>query len=1043
MTNVDNDKISVGICSRGTDTTAITEAWFSRDQVGGSSGSYDRVYAVHCTTCLNYPKFPTLIEYNTFDSNCIQVAQNNTYANPVECGRYIGESINIGDVALTKVIFPCVLKQMGYNSMLLYSGNPSDPAWYCSPHSVSCMQSTDYVYNIYLESNMRRDLDTVVQFTSLANGSLEPYDVMSCLHTSNYSNPHTDQVSHIGSSDNYGYMSTMSRYAALTSPFNGIIVGNTLINNDYSTRYLGDQVLLIPPEYIASNGYYICMSCCGSIMPSEIVYPGRYYSYRVLAGPLSASSLDPTASVAGIRRCTGSYIDGHWDDWGDSCRGIDLSSFFNAADGHLYTCVYLTDMSISQINLRFSAIENEQVYCDYAICVGIYTPTYTTLTFSDTVKDPVALRSPKNSSSTISGGNTEWDVSECTDLTYYTEQGGSIIANASVATICYCADLCQSSGGFCTTNKSTGNVCECTDVIHAIPTYSLNDNDSEATLSSVYSNPNQFNNGRGIYELITMCSCVGIECSEQDPETGCIETNVCYVCSNTPALGFTVAPTGMLYCDVEHNKRLEYALGQSIDVCWITIPYLTPTGQYIGCKCQSFVWDTCRDASPYLCESIVYGVLDSEPDNCYCLEHVSDTAVRTQFFNIEQCTETLPETSTTRYFECGTLTLTCAFDENYHCVDRPYLIRDMSVLGGWKYPDALCIVNRAPVEVNANCVQPQRININTYYCCAYFSVPEGSSLKSNGDGSYYLEGDTICVGKDVIINTTPYGANHNVATLCTCGPDLLPQALCYNPDEATGVCKWDKTEQGYAREYLVEHPAQLYVSYPANGCACDSSDYRLTDAYLNVYLCYDVGALTLMSYVDPTDAQSNISLGTDGEGRQFITYKAPSGTTSWDATKLIHWTPASATIGLCYAVDPEESLNDSISVSNLGVVCLTLGEDDMPTTYGLGAVTITAAQCSTGNVISKKLYMCIQEADPEPLHSVTFPDLPSGITITDLSPEDTSQLRSGTEVSFRIQNTTEQQIESVTANNDTLTDTDGLYTVTVGDENIVITVTLV
>jgi len=1019
--------LSVDIINHGSDTTALTEAWFSGSQEGNTSGVYDRVYAIHCTSCMDYPKFPTLIEYNTFDSNCIYSGGgDDLYRNPVECNRYIGESINIGDISITKVIFPAALKKQQYVSMLLYSGHPAVNNWYCQAHSSGYMVNTNYCYKITVQNSNCTDLDTIVQFTNLADGSLSPYSVLNCIHTSNYSNPHTDQISHIGSMDLYGYMTSVSRYAAITSPFNGIVIGNTLIANDYSTRYIGDQVLLDAPSCIASNCYYICLDPMNTIATSCIIYPGRDYSYLVLAGPISASSLDTAASVVGVKRDGCVYTQEHpWDEWDNSCTGIDICSFFNPTDGHLYTCIKLSDMGIKHMNIRFTAIENEAVYHDYDINILVCSPTYTTLTFAPDVTDPVALLAPEAPSDAITSGNS-WDVSTHTDLTYFECDGGRIITTPSYISLCYCADVEGASGFYVTSQAkqdTAGQVDNTvmTDVVHA--------HDLEC-LSGVFCNPECF--PRGVIQPITLCTCLVTESTNAGVQ------GVSCVYSCTPQLYFTVAPTGIRYCCVS-EEPLEYTIYSSICVGWITEPYLTPDiSIYPNATCASYVWDTCRDATSFLEDTVICAY---EGSNKYLMAcEMACEQENVKFFSVSQSYDYISE-NTIQYKEYGYVSLGCALEadednENGQAcyVDRPFLIKDASVVGGWRYPEYLCISTTKYQDCGD--MYWYCIPINTYYCNTYFTVPEGTGLKmhenTSGEPTYYLEGDSIIVNQDVVINATPYGANHSTPTYYVCSEaSYVDQTLSVVSNG------WHKNATTLSRECLAENPVTLFVTYPSSsGCIND-----VICACFDVYVCYDIESLTLESYDSDNEAE-DIYLCTDND-RKYIRYQAPAPlSTCWNLANLVQYTPKAATFTTCYTIANNQDLNGTLSVSDDGILCLTT-DNGMPSTYGRGAVTVTAAQCSNpNNILQETVYICVQYVNPEIAYTVTFDNIPDGIIIYDIDPNTLTGLQTGTVVSFKIENDTGKRIDSVKANGEMITANDELYEVTVNGANIRITVTL-
>jgi len=1030
---------SVSIISSGTATTSITEAWFSQDQVGSSSGVFDRVYAINCTSNLNSPKFPTLIEYNTFDSDSVVTSEycalgcwTGGASTPAAMGYYIGESLNIEKIAMSKVIFPASLKKLGYTSMLIYAGTPSYSDWYKTPHTSACMASTEYLYRVSLICDSTGcivcpDLDTIIQFTSISDDSIVDgdgshcpgYEVYNCIHSCNFSNPHSDQISHIGSTDLNGYIASRVHYAALTTPFNGVAIGNTLIASDYSVKYIGDQVVLKKPDHIASDGYYVfhgeyvetdpIWTCEGSINNSCLTYPGRNYSYLVLAGPNSASSVDTNIQITGVRcstscgvKCDGTVVYGvqyygqptgypneffpEWDT-GSDIKCIYSSVFFNPLDGHQYTCIRVVNVNIYQMQLTATAIENETVQGSYCVSIRNNTPKSVSLTMKHDSSDPSDLDEiyalKQNYDDTAY--NDYWSVCLHVTPTYYFDDACqcAITEGASYECQRYVAD--PQSGVF------NATYCDYDGTVNALIAPA-----KTSCIQEIYTDPSLLS--RGILYCMDMTLCVDVL------ETGATQTYNT-ICACTPPLYFTLEQQGIAY---DHSTTIDpvvYQNGATVPIKWVSTPFKTFVNelgeQYAKC---SYVYDECRNASAYIrrdanvqCYDVVYS---------YCGQEYNPSQDDGMNYVLTQNTTTCEENGPTVYLENGNLTFTC-----------------LTPMGTCNtYPDKL-------VFKGDTCGID--IPIITYFTNMNVTIPDTSSLCYIRDNDYYLIGNCInaCntagATPDIVLDATPYNANHNT-------PYFEVVDNCELLDYRNGY--WYKCPTTCSREWLTCCPATIRMAYDTYPHMDGDVAVTQISRDLNIYVCYDVDQITLAS--TPT-----IELYEEGD-IQYINFIAPSYTACWDASTLVHVEPSAATYSICYNVPPEYSLNNSLSVDSCGNLTLAIDSQGLPPTYGRGAVEISASKLSDSSCsVSKMLYVCVTYVEPTPTYSVTA-SLPEGVTLINTVPSNLTNLLNNTEVTFSIDNQTGRVINAVYANNAILYDDQGVYTLTINDANIVITVDL-
>jgi hypothetical protein len=287
-------------------TANFAEVWFSCNCMDNNYWTSDAVYAIHCSSDINYPYFRSLVEYNTFEPGSIDT--NKSYTEPVD--RYIGESTKVQQVTLSKIIFPAFLRQQGYRYAYVYdtvqSGNPN---WYSQIHNGTTACIHNWTYELFDDAidgeddsgapYFNCDYDIVVQFTSSIDPDVTPSQIVECIHTSNFSKPHLTQVSRVSTQENYGNVLSTNTFMSLADTMNGFVHGNMLIAEDFSMRYIGDQLLLTKPTSLSvcfsNNDGIITTLVKDRLTSTTIPLPGDLGCYlsEVLPSNASSTSINP------------------------------------------------------------------------------------------------------------------------------------------------------------------------------------------------------------------------------------------------------------------------------------------------------------------------------------------------------------------------------------------------------------------------------------------------------------------------------------------------------------------------------------------------------------------------------------------------------------------------------------------------------------------------------------------------------------------------------------------------------------------------------
>lgn len=246
-------------------TSYITTVWFGKYNPESSDKSGIKMldtlnsifnegikYSIDWTDSATYPKMPGLMEYNrvtkidvpnTYDRNSFN--EENTH--------YIGEYFHSDEIATSKVVFPKVLADLGYNIAVVYQEefmptinskygiDSNNEYYYDDPDNTNALY---WRYIIALDdevTSIDRVTNNIIQFT---NDSKDVEEIFTNVHVSNYSNPHTDQIARISTQSEMGNPISYNRFNDLITNVNSIAMGNQLVTEDYSVVYIGNYLYL-------------------------------------------------------------------------------------------------------------------------------------------------------------------------------------------------------------------------------------------------------------------------------------------------------------------------------------------------------------------------------------------------------------------------------------------------------------------------------------------------------------------------------------------------------------------------------------------------------------------------------------------------------------------------------------------------------------------------------------------------------------------------------------------------------------------------------
>lgn len=264
-----------------TRSAVLSEVWFGKGFGSEMYSTYNIVYKVEWTEAGKYPVFRNLIQYNRFDPGELAIPDwdhaPTSVAEPITHSGWIGEYFSSPEINISKFVFPKFMVEHGYTTAVLFDNVPSDPKWLNRDaastdwwietfnskwrYKISLDRSYegheldyDIIDGVYVVKS-----DFIVQFLTTEDveddNELNLDNVFIKVHDSNYTNPHSTQISSISTQDLDGnIMSTERANQTMTLP-NSFMIGSFMISNDFSLRFMGEQLYLPKPTSICLNWY--------------------------------------------------------------------------------------------------------------------------------------------------------------------------------------------------------------------------------------------------------------------------------------------------------------------------------------------------------------------------------------------------------------------------------------------------------------------------------------------------------------------------------------------------------------------------------------------------------------------------------------------------------------------------------------------------------------------------------------------------------------------------------------------------------------------
>lgn len=231
-------------------TSAIDCVWFSTLKLSDYNNEHDFInaivdgynaegslknvfikYSIDWTDSSKYPKLIGLMEYNKIPniSYPVNFSTSDILTFNSE-SHYIGEYFTSETIITSKVIFPKVLISKGYITAIIFQEDPV---------SIS-KDALPWKYIVSLdESGIDIETNNIIQFS---NDSNELEEDFVDIHTSNYSNPHSDQISRISTDSETSNITSFAKFNSLITSSNSIVIKSYLVTEDFSVRYLGDKL---------------------------------------------------------------------------------------------------------------------------------------------------------------------------------------------------------------------------------------------------------------------------------------------------------------------------------------------------------------------------------------------------------------------------------------------------------------------------------------------------------------------------------------------------------------------------------------------------------------------------------------------------------------------------------------------------------------------------------------------------------------------------------------------------------------------------------